>query len=164
MSSDPLELEEHGAEADEPEMFFYGVGNHGGGPTVKELRQIEAWTKENPDLRFGQPGDFFEYVGDGQGLHKIVEGDLQHHAIGCYSARSEIKKNNRRAENRLLARLTNNGTQPTGPIREQGGLKTLRTLTEQAGGVMTVTVLPGFAVCLELPKEVDHALSGSDCG
>lgn len=68
------------------------------------------------------------------------------------------------AENRLLARLTNNGTQPTGPIREQGGLKTLRTLTEQAGGVMTVTVSPGFAVCLELPKEVDHVPSGSDCG
>ena len=96
-------LAAHTETADEPEMFFYGVGNHGGGPTVKELRQIEAWTKENPDLRFGQPGDFFEYVGDGQGLHKIVEGDLQHHAIGCYSARSEIKKNNRRAENRLMA-------------------------------------------------------------
>lgn len=32
-----------------------------------------------------------------------MTGDLQHHAIGCYSANSEIKRNNRRSENRLLA-------------------------------------------------------------
>ena len=96
-------LKAHVDSADEPEMFFYGVGNHGGGPTVKQLRAISAWAKENPDLRFGQPGDFFSYVKDGAGLHRTVEGDLQHHAIGCYSAKSEIKKNNRRAENRLLA-------------------------------------------------------------
>ena len=102
--SDLLEkLEAHVESADEPEMFFYGVGNHGGGPTVKQLRQIDAWRKENPSLRFGQPGDFFKYIEDGRRLHKAVEGDLQHHAIGCYSARSEIKKNNRRAENRLMA-------------------------------------------------------------
>ncbi|MBO4886086.1 MAG: alpha-mannosidase [Clostridia bacterium] len=96
-------LRRHVDEADEPEMFFYGVGNHGGGPTVKQLRTISAWMKDDPDLRFGQPGDFFAKVQDGVGLHRTVEGDLQHHAIGCYSARSEIKKNNRRAENRLLA-------------------------------------------------------------
>ena len=96
-------LESHVENYDEPEMFFYGVGNHGGGPTVKQLRTISAWMQDNADLRFGNPADFFEYVQDGKGLHRTVEGDLQHHAIGCYSARSEIKKNNRRAENRLLA-------------------------------------------------------------
>ncbi|MBR3503257.1 MAG: alpha-mannosidase [Clostridia bacterium] len=97
------QLREHAEEAGEPEMFFYGVGNHGGGPTVRQLRAIAAWQREDPSLRFGQPGDFFAFVGDGNGLHKTVEGDLQHHAIGCYSARSEIKKNNRKAENRLMA-------------------------------------------------------------
>jgi len=91
------------ARSDEPEMFFYGVGNHGGGPTVKQLRQLSAWAGEDPDLRFGQPGDFFDDVEKNDGLHLTVKGDLQHHAIGCYSAYSEIKKNNRRAENRLLA-------------------------------------------------------------
>ena len=44
--SDLLEkLEAHVESADEPEMFFYGVGNHGGGPTVKQLRQIERFRK-----------------------------------------------------------------------------------------------------------------------
>ncbi|MBR6376564.1 MAG: hypothetical protein IKS05_02235 [Oscillospiraceae bacterium] len=64
----------------------------------------------------------------------------------------------------LQVRLTNNGAQPTEPIRESGGLKSLRTMTEQAGGSMRVQLSPVFAVCLELPKEVEHAISGSDCG
>ena len=68
------------------------------------------------------------------------------------------------AGDRLLVRLSNNGAQPTEPIREQGGLKALRSLTEQAGGSMTVKLSPAFAVCLELPKEENHAISGSDCG
>ena len=96
-------LKEQVERADEAEMFFYGVGNHGGGPTVKQLRQIRAWMRENPDLRFGHPGDWFDYMEKIGGPHAAVKGDLQHHAIGCYSARIEIKKNNRRAENRLLA-------------------------------------------------------------
>ena len=58
----------------------------------------------------------------------------------------------------LVAELTNSGIQPTGPIRETGGLGSLRTLTEQAGGRMTVSVSPAFSVRLELPKEVSHAL------
>ena len=65
---------------------------------------------------------------------------------------------------RLLARLTNNGTQPDSPIREQGGLKALRSLTEQAGGKMTISVTPVFAVCLDLPKEDDYAVSRTDRG
>ena len=58
----------------------------------------------------------------------------------------------------IAAELTNSGVQPTGPIRETGGLGSLRTLTEQAGGRMTVSVSPAFSVRLELPKEVSHAL------
>ena len=58
----------------------------------------------------------------------------------------------------LVAELTNSGIQPTGPIRETGGLGSLRTLAEQAGGRMTVSVTPAFSVRLELPKEGNHAL------
>ncbi len=105
--ADPSErlnvLKERVERDDEPKMFFYGVGNHGGGPTVKQLRVLSAMAADDPGLRFGQPGDFFDYVEKNDCLHLTVRGDLQHHAIGCYSARSEIKKNNRRAENRLLA-------------------------------------------------------------
>ena len=58
----------------------------------------------------------------------------------------------------LCVSLTNNGEQPTEPIRELGGLRSLRTLVQQAGGKMTVSISPVFMIRLELPKEVPHAL------
>ncbi|MCQ2424818.1 MAG: hypothetical protein MJ070_01615 [Lachnospiraceae bacterium] len=49
--------------------------------------------------------------------------------------------------------LTNNGIQPTGEIREKGGLSALRALAEKAGGTMTVGIEPVFALTVTLPKE-----------
>jgi|GEM_PF-461104 len=59
---------------------------------------------------------------------------------------------------RIIAEFTNNGQQPTGEIVERGGLVSLRTLTEQAGGSMTLTVSPVLRIRLELPKEVGYAI------
>lgn len=91
-------------------------------------------------------------------LHECMTNTLRH------AGGDELRVKLTDAGDRLSIRLTNNGLQPTAPIRESGGLKSLRALTEQAGGSMTVTVSPVFAVCLELPKEVDHAISGFDRG
>ncbi len=96
-------LSERVEEKDEPYMLFYGVGNHGGGPTIANLRAVVRYTERDENLRFGQPGDYFDYVEKNGALHLTVKGDLQHHAIGCYSACRAIKRDNRRAENRLLA-------------------------------------------------------------
>lgn len=59
---------------------------------------------------------------------------------------------------KLVAVFANNGEQPDGEIREKGGLASLRALTEQGGGVMTIRSAPSFAILLELPKEVENAL------
>ena len=91
-------------------------------------------------------------------LHECMTNTLRH--AGGDRLNLDLSDNG----DRLLARLTNNGAQPTEPIREQGGLKSLRSLTEQAGGSMRIQLSPVFAVSLELPKEVEHAISGSDCG
>ncbi|MBQ2178581.1 MAG: hypothetical protein II451_05575 [Oscillospiraceae bacterium] len=91
-------------------------------------------------------------------LHECMTNTLRH------AGGDELTMTLTDTGERLLARLTNNGVQPDAPIREQGGLKSLRTLTEEAGGVMTVNISPVFSVCLELPKEVDHAPSGVDRG
>lgn len=83
---------------DADEMAFYGVGNHGGGPTVELLDRMHA----ELDGRFvySTTGAYFNDV---QGEEKpVVRDDLQYHAKGCYSTVAEIKKNNRRAENGLL--------------------------------------------------------------
>ncbi|MCT2584333.1 alpha-mannosidase [Actinophytocola gossypii] len=86
-------------------MVFYGVGNHGGGPTkanLDSIRRLDA-TGGLPRMRCGHPRDFFDrLVASGEDVPVHV-GELQHHAVGCYSAHSGVKRWNRRAEN-LLAR------------------------------------------------------------
>jgi alpha-mannosidase len=85
-------------------LVFYGVGNHGGGPTRANIESIRALDGSGslPRLRHSTPEAFFERVREtvADGLPE-VEGDLQHHAVGCYSAHSGIKRWNRRAETAL---------------------------------------------------------------
>jgi alpha-mannosidase len=85
-------------------MCFYGVGNHGGGPTVENLRSIRRLDADPtlPRLIFSTPNRFFEQI-EAQSLPlPVVHDDLQHHASGCYAAHSGIKYWNRRAEWALL--------------------------------------------------------------
>lgn len=84
-------------------MFFYGVGNHGGGPTIENIEAVKKLQKENPDLEivFSDPNTYFEELDKGRLM--TVRGELQHHSPGCYSAQSMIKKYNRLAENTLLS-------------------------------------------------------------
>jgi alpha-mannosidase len=86
-------------------MCFYGVGNHGGGPTRENLDSIRALREDPnlPELVFAGPDDYFAAVLAKDQAHPVVHDDLQHHASGCYAAHSGIKKWNRTAENRLLA-------------------------------------------------------------
>ena len=81
-------------------MCFYGVGNHGGGPTKRNIESIRAMDgRDGVKLRFSHPDEFFDNV---RGDLPVVTGDLLHHASGCYSAHSGIKRLNRKAENALL--------------------------------------------------------------
>lgn len=84
-------------------MCFYGVGNHGGGPTIKNLYEIGEYQKNAPrggEAVYGTPSDFFANVNP-DALPKW-NGELQHHASGCYSTHSRSKKLHREAENALL--------------------------------------------------------------
>jgi len=80
-------------------MAFYGVGNHGGGPTIRLINEINNLNVDG--LIYSTPDEYFESV-DVDGLDVIKE-DLQHHARGCYSACSFVKKQNRQCEQNLLA-------------------------------------------------------------
>lgn len=82
-----------------PQMLFYGVGNHGGGPTIEMLRYLKKISPENGFV-FSSPDAFFEEMRAQR--PETVTGDLGKHAVGCYSAHSEIKKRHRAAENALL--------------------------------------------------------------
>lgn len=82
-------------------MCFYGVGNHGGGPTKENLDSIAALDgQDGVRLRLSSPDIFFDGLKERE--LPVVNGDLLHHASGCYSAHSGVKRWNRMAENRLL--------------------------------------------------------------
>ena len=81
------------------QMAFYGVGNHGGGATVEMLNQMKAELSD--DYIYSTPDEFFT-LQDATAL-PIIRDDMQFHAKGCYSAYSEIKTLNRKAETEALA-------------------------------------------------------------
>ena len=86
-------------------MVFYGVGNHGGGPTRANLASIDALEERGGfgHLRLSSVGGYFDHVRARRADLPVWHGDLQMHAPGCYSANSRIKALNRRAENAVLA-------------------------------------------------------------
>lgn len=86
-------------------MSFYGVGDHGGGPTKENLRSIEEIRKEKgaPAVTYSTTGDYFQEIRtDKSLLIPVVKGDLQYHAVGCYTAECTIKKGNRLSEAALI--------------------------------------------------------------
>lgn len=88
------------ADADEnsPMMAFYGVGNHGGGPTVELLEKMHSELDGN--FIYSTPDEYFEEVKELD--IPVVCDDLQYHAKGCYSACSQIKGDNRASEKLLI--------------------------------------------------------------
>ncbi len=82
-------------------MVFYGAGDHGGGATDENIRSIQKIMAEAaaPRLIYSTPEKYFSEIRRMKGLElPVVTGDLQHHSVGCYTAESTIKKNNRTAE------------------------------------------------------------------
>lgn len=85
-------------------MCFIGVGDHGGGPTEKQI----AWCRQHADafpgcrLVFSTPARFFDAVAQEGAALPVVEGELQPHAVGCYSVTRSIKLAMRRAEHGLM--------------------------------------------------------------
>ncbi len=82
-----------------PVMVFYGVGNHGGGPTRATLRALDDARAADPRCVFSTPERYFQDISprDRQRL-PVVRDDLQHHASGCYAVTDWVKAANHHAE------------------------------------------------------------------
>lgn len=86
-------------------MAYYGVGDHGGGATKESIRSIEELKTEKgaPAVFFSTADNYFSEVRKVKEMNlPVVKDDLQHHAVGCYTAESEIKKGNRQSEASLI--------------------------------------------------------------
>jgi len=85
---------------------WFGVGNHGGGPTISMINQIHELQKtgiERAELEISTPGRFLDAL-ESEGTElPVVREELLNHAKGCYSVHSGIKLWNRQAEAQLGA-------------------------------------------------------------
>ncbi|GAA4424594.1 alpha-mannosidase [Georgenia halophila] len=91
-------------------MVFYGVGNHGGGPTRANIESIYRYDRMGSfgRLSMSSPRRYFDALAAAKGPEGMAElpvwrEDLQHHAAGCYSAHSGIKAWQRRAQAKVLS-------------------------------------------------------------
>ena len=75
-------------------MIFVGVGDHGGGPIREELEWLlNRWnTMSGVEFTFSSPDRFFDAVRASGAVLPVVRDELQHHAVGCYSAVGRIKR------------------------------------------------------------------------
>ena len=135
-------------DGDDDLMVFFGVGDHGGGPTKAEIDAVHRFDAMGSfgELRLSSPPAYFaEVLAEGVGGLPEVHDDLQHHSPGCYSAHSQMKIWMRRAQSALLvaerwaavAALTDGPAYP----REQLGRAWLSTLENQFHDL-----LPGTAI------------------
>ena len=88
----------------QPVMCFYGVGNHGGGPTIanlEEIQNIQQSSDQGHNVQFGSPADYFALLEEMQLKLPVWKNELQHHASGCYSTHSASKHRHRDTENTL---------------------------------------------------------------
>lgn len=82
-------------------MEFFGIGDHGGGPTKENMRSIRKIQGEPgaPRIFYSTPDRYFANVEPHLPKDiQIYTGDLQHHSVGTYTGGSAIKKLNRTTE------------------------------------------------------------------
>ena len=81
-------------------MCMVGAGDHGGGPTRREIEYVLEHRHWNDDteLVFSHPRAFFDAVAASGVELPVVDTELQQHAIGCYTTMHRHKQHHRRAE------------------------------------------------------------------
>ncbi len=85
-------------------LCFFGVCNHGGGPTRKTLENIKNLQKgvKRYEINFSTLSNYFNNIIEQYKKLPVLMDELQHHARGCYSVLSGIKKFNRQLEHKIL--------------------------------------------------------------
>ncbi|MDR3193207.1 MAG: glycosyl hydrolase-related protein [Treponema sp.] len=85
-------------------LRVYGVGDHGGGPSrrdINRLIEMDSWPLY-PQFNFGRLKDYFEILEQGRDRLPLLRDEINFLCDGCYTTQTRIKAGNRKAE-RLLA-------------------------------------------------------------
>ena len=115
-------------------MWVYGIGDHGGGPTRRDIRmchEMNSWPIY-PTFRLAPARDFYDAAeADGARL-PVINSEINFAFMGCYTSQSLIKKTNRLGECMMeradwaaaLAWRTIGKAYPSAPI-QQGWINTI---------------------------------------
>ena len=85
-------------------LIVYGVGDHGGGPTRRDVEralEMMSW-RIFPRIRFGTLHEFFDTAMSVWEKLPVVTEEMNFIFQGCYSTQSRIKRGNRRMEAALF--------------------------------------------------------------
>ena len=81
-------------------MLVYGVGDHGGGPTRRDIlkaREMDAWPIW-PNFRSATTRRYFEALQRRGDDLPVLTGEMNFEFTGCYTTQTRIKRANRLAE------------------------------------------------------------------
>lgn len=84
-------------------MMFYGLGNHGGGPTKASIEWLREYRDavDGVELRFSTVDEFYAAILPQRECLPMVDWELQRTFPGCFSVMHEVKQLQHRGE-RLL--------------------------------------------------------------
>jgi alpha-mannosidase len=81
-------------------LKVYGVGDHGGGPTrrdITRLREMNSWPLY-PRFSFGRIKDYFDQTAERKESLPELDDEINFFSDGCYTTQTRIKAGNRKAE------------------------------------------------------------------
>ena len=88
------------------EICLWGIGNHGGGPSKKDLTDISEkmaeWEAEGICVRHSTPEEYFSELRATAELPKH-DGDINPWSPGCYITQVRVKQKYRQLENELFS-------------------------------------------------------------
>ncbi len=85
-------------------MCCYGVGDHGGGPTRRDIlraHDMDSWPVY-PRFRLTTTGAYYRILEQHGQSWPVIQGELNFEFTGCYTTQTQIKRNNRYGENYML--------------------------------------------------------------
>ncbi len=84
-------------------LIVYGVGDHGGGATRRDLEralEMQKWPVF-PELHFGTMREYFKAAESVRDRVPLLDHELNYFSPGCYTTQSRIKLGNRKNEKAL---------------------------------------------------------------
>jgi len=80
-------------------ILLWGVGNHGGGPSRKDLIQIKKLKQKSGEwgIKHSTPEEYFDKTKNF--TLPLFKKDLNPWAVGCYTTMSQVKQRHRKLEN-----------------------------------------------------------------